>query len=159
MRIVLPWFVALALVACKDEKPTPTATSNSAVSAAPTLAASPTPAPTPSASASKEPPVSDLVVGTGKEAKDGSKVKVHYTLWLESGKRVESSHDKGKPKSFIVGGGQVIKGWDSGVPGMKVGGKRRLVIPSVLGYGEKGALPSIPPNATLIFEIELIEVS
>lgn len=103
--------------------------------------------------------MSDLVVGTGKEAKDGSKVKVHYTLWLESGKRVESSHDKGKPKSFIVGGGQVIKGWDSGVPGMKVGGKRRLVVPAVLGYGDKGALPSIPPNATLIFEIELIEVS
>ena len=100
-----------------------------------------------------------LVGGTGKEAKDGAKVKVHYTLWLKSGTRVESSHDKDKPKSFVVGGGQVIKGWDAGVPGMKVGGKRRLIVPPGLGYAEKGALPTIPPNATLIFEIELLEVT
>lgn len=101
----------------------------------------------------------DLVVGTGAEATDGKKVTVHYTLWLERNeKRVESSHDQKKPKTFRLGAGHVIKGWDLGVPGMKVGGKRKLILPPELGYGGAGAPPSIPGGATLIFEIELLDV-
>ncbi len=89
------------------------------------------------------------------------KVTVHYTMWLarpDGDKRIESSHDSKKPKSFRLGAGQVIKGWDLGVPGMKVGGKRKLVLPPELGYGGAGAPPSIPGGATLIFEIELLDV-
>lgn len=103
----------------------------------------------------------DLVVGKGAEATDGKKVSVHYTLWLarpDGDKRIESSYDSKKPKSFRLGAGQVIKGWDLGVPGMKVGGKRKLVLPPELGYGGAGAPPSIPGGATLIFEIELLDV-
>lgn len=162
MRLASPSaLLVLLLAGCKDDpRPAPAAATSTgtvastAVTSGVSVAAS-SAAPT----ASSASPVTDLVVGTGKEAKDGARVKVHYTLWLESGKRVESSHDKGKPKSFVLGGGQVIKGWDAGVPGMRVGGKRRLVVPPVLGYGDKGALPSIPPNATLVFEVELVEVS
>ncbi len=118
------------------------------------------PAPSPSAAPpAASSPVTDLVVGTGAEATNGKKATVHYTMWLEkSMKRVESSHDANKPKTFRVGAGQVIKGWDSGVEGMRVGGKRKLVIPPQLGYGGTGAPPSIPGNATLIFEIELLDV-
>ncbi len=156
MRALL-LFVGL-LVACKEERATTSAPAASTVALLPPPTAAPAASPSASASA-KESPVTDVVVGTGKEAKDGSKVKVHYTLWLESGTRVESSHDKGKPKTFILGGGQMIKGWDAGIPGMKVGGKRKLIVPPMLGYGAKGALPSIPPNAVLIFEIELLDVT
>jgi len=100
----------------------------------------------------------DLVVGTGAPASAGSQVRVHYTGWLTNGEKFDSSVDRGQPFSFPLGEGQVIKGWDEGVAGMKVGGKRQLRIPPELGYGASGAGGVIPPNATLIFDVELIDV-
>ena len=100
----------------------------------------------------------DLKVGTGATAQAGQTVTVHYTGWLENGKKFDSSVDRGQPFSFPLGAGRVIKGWDEGVQGMKVGGKRKLTIPSNLGYGARGAGGVIPPNATLIFEVELLGV-
>jgi FKBP-type peptidyl-prolyl cis-trans isomerase len=100
----------------------------------------------------------DLSTGQGEEARAGKTVDVHYTGWLENGTKFDSSLDRGRPFSFRLGGGQVIRGWDEGVAGMKVGGKRRLTIPADLGYGARGAGGVIPPNATLIFEVELLGV-
>jgi FKBP-type peptidyl-prolyl cis-trans isomerase FkpA len=101
----------------------------------------------------------DIVVGTGATAVSGKPVRVHYTGWLTNGKKFDSSVDRGQPFAFPLGGGQVIKGWDEGVAGMKVGGKRQLRIPPELGYGARGAGGAIPPNATLIFDVELLEVT
>lgn len=101
----------------------------------------------------------DLAVGSGAEAVRHSRVTVHYTGWLEDGTKFDSSRDRGKPFTFTLGGGQVIPGWDLGVAGMKVGGKRELVIPPELGYGQRGAGDAIPPNATLRFEVELLAVA
>jgi FKBP-type peptidyl-prolyl cis-trans isomerase FkpA len=98
----------------------------------------------------------DLTIGTGAIAQAGQTVSVHYTGWLENGKKFDCSVDRGQPFSFPLGAGRVIKGWDEGVLGMKVGGKRKLTIPSNLGYGARGAGGAIPPNATLIFEVELL---
>jgi FKBP-type peptidyl-prolyl cis-trans isomerase FkpA len=100
----------------------------------------------------------DLVVGTGTAAASGQKVTVHYTGWLTNGTKFDSSKDRGDPFVFPLGKGQVIKGWDQGVPGMKVGGKRKLTIPPEMGYGSRGAGGVIPPNATLVFEVELLGV-
>jgi len=100
----------------------------------------------------------DLVVGTGTEAKDGDKVMVHYTGKLLKNNKVFDSSIGKKPFPVTIGAGGVIKGWDLGLPGMKVGGKRKLTIPSKLGYKEAGSPPKIPPNATLVFEIELLSV-
>jgi FKBP-type peptidyl-prolyl cis-trans isomerase len=100
----------------------------------------------------------DQVVGTGEAAVAGQNVSVHYTGWLENGKKFDSSVDRGQPFSFPLGAGRVIKGWDEGVQGMKVGGKRKLTIPSDLGYGSRGAGGVIPPNATLVFDVELLGV-
>jgi len=100
----------------------------------------------------------DQAVGTGDVAVAGKTVSVHYTGWLENGKKFDSSVDRGQPFSFPLGAGQVIKGWDEGVQGMKVGGKRKLTIPSDLGYGSRGAGGVIPPNATLIFDVELLGI-
>ena len=101
----------------------------------------------------------DIKVGTGPTATSGHTVKVHYTGWLTSGKKFDSSVDRGEPFMFPLGGHQVIKGWDEGVAGMKVGGKRQLRIPPDLGYGARGAAGGlIPPNATLIFDVELLGV-
>ena len=94
--------------------------------------------------------VDDLQVGTGAEAVDGKKVSVQYTGWLVDGTKFDSSYDRNQPFAFTLGGGQVIKGWDQGVKGMKVGGKRRLTIPADLAYGSQGAGKVIPPGATLV---------
>jgi FKBP-type peptidyl-prolyl cis-trans isomerase FkpA len=100
----------------------------------------------------------DVKVGQGAEAKRGSTAVVHYTGWLTDGKKFDSSRDRGTPFDFEVGAGEVIAGWDLGVAGMKVGGQRKLVIPADLGYGAAGAPPVIPPGATLVFDVELLEV-
>ena len=100
----------------------------------------------------------DDQVGTGTEATAGKTVSVHYTGWLLDGTKFDSSRDRGQPFSFPLGAGRVIKGWDEGVAGMKIGGKRTLVIPPDLGYGARGAGGVIPPNATLKFEVELLDV-
>jgi FKBP-type peptidyl-prolyl cis-trans isomerase FkpA len=109
--------------------------------------------------------ITDGKVGTGTEASVGKNVTVHYTGWLydarasdRHGKKFDSSKDHGEPFSFKLGAGQVIRGWDQGVAGMKIGGTRTLVIPSDLGYGARGAGGAIPPNATLVFEVELLDV-
>src|SRR5205807_4813633 len=99
----------------------------------------------------------DETVGTGKEAKSGNTVTVHYTGWLKDGAKFDSSKDRGEPFNFPLGAGRVIKGWDEGVAGMKEGGKRKLIIPSDLAYGDKGR-PGIPPKAELTFEVELLKV-
>ncbi|MFC2046023.1 FKBP-type peptidyl-prolyl cis-trans isomerase, partial [Chloroflexota bacterium] len=101
---------------------------------------------------------SDLEVGEGASPETGQRVTAHYTGWLEDGTKFDSSLDRGQPFSFALGMGQVIPGWDEGIATMKVGGKRQLVVPPELGYGDAGAGGVIPPNATLIFEVELVDV-
>jgi len=110
--------------------------------------------------------ITDVTVGTGTAATAGKEVSVHYTGWLydpkaadKHGKKFDSSRDHGEPFSFKLGAGQVIRGWDQGVAGMKIGGKRTLVIPSELAYGSRGAGGAIPPNATLLFDVELLGVT
>jgi FKBP-type peptidyl-prolyl cis-trans isomerase len=100
----------------------------------------------------------DLAPGQGKEATAGKPVSVHYTGWLPNGEKFDSSRDRNQPFGFTLGAGQVIAGWDEGVAGMKVGGRRKLVIPPDLGYGTAGAPPDIPPGATLVFDVELLDV-
>src|SRR5262249_4376417 len=100
----------------------------------------------------------DLRAGAGSEAKAGQRVRVHYTGWLVDGKKFDSSVDRGQPFAFNLGVGQVIKGWDEGIQGMKSGGKRQLRIPPELAYGARGFADLIPPNATLIFDVELLGV-
>ena len=109
--------------------------------------------------------VSDTRPGSGTQATSGKKVTVHYTGWLydpkaadRHGQKFDSSRDRGEPFSFTLGARQVISGWDMGVAGMKVGGQRTLIIPSDLGYGSRGAGSAIPPHATLVFDVELLEV-
>jgi FKBP-type peptidyl-prolyl cis-trans isomerase FkpA len=106
--------------------------------------------------------IEDVTLGTGAEAKGGSHVMVHYTGWLyqdgTKGAKFDSSKDRGQPFSFPLGAGHVIKGWDEGVAGMKIGGTRNLIIPADLGYGARGAGGVIPGNATLLFEVELLGV-
>ena len=100
----------------------------------------------------------EIVVGTGASPKSGQQVTVHYTGWLKDGTKFDSSVDRHEPFTFQIGVGQVIRGWDEGVSSMKVGGKRKLIIPPQLGYGARGAGGVIPPNATLYFEVELLGV-
>lgn len=110
--------------------------------------------------------ITDVVVGEGSDVSAGDRVSVHYTGWLydetavdKKGKKFDSSHDRGKPFVFTLGMRQVIQGWDQGVDGMKVGGQRTLIIPPGLAYGSRGAGRSIPPNATLVFDVELLSVN
>jgi FKBP-type peptidyl-prolyl cis-trans isomerase FkpA len=142
MSILLLAVAALVAVACGDSGPSE-------------------PSPLPSAPYSQ----TDLRVGTGAEAVSGRVVTVHYTGWLfdpdraeQKGSQFDSSISRGQPYSFTLGAGGVIRGWDQGVPGMRVGGQRRLIIPPSLGYGAGGNGP-IPPNATLVFDIELLSVN
>lgn len=105
----------------------------------------------------------DVVIGKGVLATPGKAVRVHYTGWLQKpdggvGQKFDSSRDRGDPFAFALGGGQVIRGWDEGVAGMRVGGQRKLVIPASIGYGARGAGGVIPPNATLLFDVELLDV-
>jgi FKBP-type peptidyl-prolyl cis-trans isomerase FkpA len=100
----------------------------------------------------------DLKIGNGDPAKNGDTVVVNYTGWLQNGNKFDSSYDRNKPFEFTLGAGQVIKGWDEGVAGMKAGGKRRLIIPPELAYGSQGAGNVIPPGATLTFEVELLNI-
>ena len=102
--------------------------------------------------------IEDLTVGEGSEAVSGKEVTVHYTGWLTDGEKFDSSKDRKQPFTFPLGAGHVIKGWDQGVVGMKVGGVRKLTIPAALGYGARGAGGVIPPHATLLFEVELLAV-
>lgn len=98
----------------------------------------------------------DIKIGSGATAKAGNLVSVHYTGWLTDGSKFDSSKDRNEPFDFNLGAGQVIKGWDEGVQGMQVGGVRKLTIPAALGYGARGAGGVIPPNATLVFEVEFL---
>ncbi len=100
----------------------------------------------------------DLKPGSGREAHPGETAFVHYTGWLTDGTKFDSSRDRGEPFSFRLGAGRVIRGWDEGVEGMKIGGVRKLTIPPQLGYGPRGAGKIIPPNATLVFEVELMDL-
>jgi FKBP-type peptidyl-prolyl cis-trans isomerase len=102
--------------------------------------------------------IEDLEKGSGAEAKVGDTVVVHYTGWLEDGTKFDSSHDRKQPFEVKIGIGYVIKGWDMGIPGMKVGGKRKLTIPHQLGYGKYGSEPVIPGFATLIFEVAMVKI-
>src|SRR5439155_12016267 len=102
--------------------------------------------------------IENLKVGDGAEAVAGKVVSVHYTGWLTNGNKFDSSVDRGQPFQFTLGAGQVIQGWDKGVAGMKIGGKRKLTIPPEMGYGARGAGAVIPPNATLVFEVELLGI-
>jgi peptidylprolyl isomerase len=100
----------------------------------------------------------DVVVGTGAEAVKGKMVSVHYTGTLQDGKKFDASYERGAPIEFMLGVAQVIRGWDEGITGMKVGGKRKLIIPPGLAYGEVGIPDLIPPNSTLVFDVELVNV-
>ncbi len=144
-------FPAIALVCACATEPAP---SPSAPAAAPPAAASTVGKAqvTPSGLS-----ITDLAEGTGPSAHSGMTAKVHYTGWLKNGTEFDSSRSRG-PFQFRMGAGQVIPGWDEGLIGMKVGGKRRLVIPPHLGYGDRGSPPVIPPDAELVFEIELLGV-
>ena len=102
--------------------------------------------------------IEEVVIGTGEEATAGKLVSVHYVGTLTDGKKFDSSLDRARPFTFTLGKRQVIRGWDEGVAGMRVGGKRKLVIPPDLGYGPTGSPPTIPPNATLVFDVELLKV-
>ena len=103
--------------------------------------------------------IEDLVTGEGREAQQGKEITVHYTGWLEDGTKFDSSLDRRQPLSIILGVGQVIEGRDKGFAGMREGGKRKLTIPPEMGYGARGAGGVIPPNATLVFEVELLKVA
>ena len=156
---------ALLMAACsRSEKPASEAAAAPAAEVAAAEATTAPATPTPSGSETMDLQKTELAPGTGAEIKTGQTALVHYTGWLydaaapdNKGKQFDSSVG-GEPFEFPLGAGRVIAGWDQGVVGMKVGGKRRLVIPPVMGYGERGAGGVIPPNATLVFDVELLDV-
>lgn len=147
MRSLLAVALATALAVACGGNPEPATPVTTVASATP-----------PAPPAEDELKIEDVVVGTGATVKKGSAVSVHYTGRLVTGDVFDSSVERGKPFSFIVGAGSVIRGWDQGLIGMKVGGKRKLTIPPHLGYGDGGQPPTIPGHATLIFDIELLHV-
>ena len=143
----------------------PSPSSTPPLSSPPPVQPMPFPQPTPPQPAPPQPVITpsglsylDMTVGMGPQPQAGQRVTVHYTGWLENGTKFDSSIERGQPFTFVIGQGQVIKGWDEGVMAMKVGGKRKLIIPPHLGYGAQGAGGVIPPNATLIFEVDLLGI-
>jgi len=166
-RLALVLALVVVAASCSQSeapKPEAASTPQSAADAVspPPIGATPQPAaaaaaPQPGATVT-ELKIEDSKIGTGAEAVTGKSVMVHYTGWLTDGTKFDSSKDRNEPFSFQLGAGQVIKGWDQGVAGMKVGGVRKLTIPPNLGYGASGAGGVIPPNATLVFEVELLGV-
>jgi len=146
LLVLFLFITGVAIAACSDKDAKPSGEVKPTAAVAPASAVT-----TPSGLS-----YVDLVVGNGPQPTSGKPVKVHYTGWLENGTKFDSSVDRGEPFVFTVGAGEVIPGWDEGVMTMKVGGKRRLIVPSQLGYGAAGAGGVIPPNATLIFEVELL---
>jgi FKBP-type peptidyl-prolyl cis-trans isomerase len=158
---------AVALLGCQQSNTGTTQTTGSATTSTttttPPAGSAPTSAPTAAAGQEVTMPnglkYQDLTVGTGALAESGMTASVHYTGWLTDGTKFDSSVDRGQPFSFTLGRGQVIRGWDEGVQGMRVGGKRKLTIPPDLGYGASGTGGGvIPPNATLVFDVELLDV-
>jgi FKBP-type peptidyl-prolyl cis-trans isomerase FkpA len=155
LNLMLACACAITLNACKAESTTPVSSTQAELTKEnPTMTTEIT-----------ELQKIDTQVGTGREAEPGFNVTVHYTGWLfdaaaedHKGKKFDSSLDRKQPFNFFLGGGQVIQGWDEGFAGMKIGGKRTLIIPSEMGYGARGAGGAIPPNATLIFDVELLDV-
>lgn len=160
--------VAMALAGCNQTSSTPRATpatdQTTGANVTPKSEGAATPAPTGGSMSTAANEVTlpsglkiqDVKVGDGAEAEDGMTAHVHYTGWLTDGTKFDSSRDRGQPFDFKIGGGQVIRGWDEGVKGMKVHGVRRLTVPPDMGYGANGYPPVIPANATLVFEVELL---
>ena len=157
-RYLFVFFIAVLAIACAQATPTPIP--RPTATPAPTATPIPTPdsASIPATTTPSGLQIKDLVVGDGEEARAGATVAVHYTGWLEDGSMFDSSVPRGVPFTFVLGQGNVIQGWDEGVATMREGGKRELVIPPDLAYGEGGYPGAIPPNATLKFEVELVEV-
>ena len=158
------WLAALAIIALAGCQQGKSGESTPPPSTSPTTRQSAQPA-APQATAVKEVTTSsglkyqDLVVGNGPMAEEGTQVEVNYTGWLTDGTKFDSSYDPGRqPLPFTIGAGMVIRGWDEGVKGMRVGGKRKLTIPADLAYGERGYPPVIPANSTLVFEVEFVSV-
>jgi FKBP-type peptidyl-prolyl cis-trans isomerase FkpA len=156
-RWLIVGLVVSALVGLAGCSSTPQASNPQTSTSAPTTSGEPAAAPgkVPDVTELK---IEDMVVGTGAEAASGKAVSVHYTGWLANGTEFDSSVDRGTPLQFWLGQGDVIRGWDEGLVGMKVGGKRRLTIPPELGYGAKGSGGVIPANATLVYDVELMSV-
>ncbi|MFQ5746323.1 MAG: FKBP-type peptidyl-prolyl cis-trans isomerase [Gemmatimonadota bacterium] len=148
-RGAICWLAGLAVVACRGEPPADTAESRSDLPAIDLASMTKT---------STGLYHRDEAVGTGEPARPGDRVTVHYTGWLTDGTRFDSSRDGGEPFTFPLGAGRVIAGWDQGVAGMRTGGRRTLYIPPELGYGERGAGGVIPPGATLVFDVEVLEI-
>ena len=169
VTLLLAMVAVLALAGCKEsstteQSSTTTTTSAASGTSAKSEPAAGTPAATSGATEGQERTlpgglkVTDVKVGSGPRAESGNTVAVHYTGWLMDGTKFDSSVDRGQPLVFQLGQGRVIKGWEEGIKGMRVGGKRKLTIPSSMGYGAQGYPPVIPPDATLQFDVELMDV-